>query len=129
MRLNLKTIDHFVLTVVSIKTTCDFYSKALGMKVFFSLDGRDSLHFGSQKINLYEKNSEITLKAHSPLPGSGHFCLIVTNPIEQVVKYFQSKGIEIIYGIATRTGATGTIDSVYIRDPDRNLIEISTYRD
>lgn len=129
MRLNLKTIDHFVLTVVSIKTSCDFYAKVLGMKVFFARDGRVSLHFGSQKINLHKKNSDITPKAHRPVPGSGDFCLIVSNPIEQVVKHLQSKGIEIVDGIAARTGAKGAINSVYIRDPDNNLIEISVYRD
>ena len=129
MRLNLKTIDHFVLTVLSIKTTCDFYAKVLGMNVFFARDGRVSLHFGSRKINLHKKNSDITPKAHNPLSGSGDFCLIVSNPIEQVVKHLQSKGMEIIYGFVKRTGATGVIDSVYIRDPDNNLIEISVYRD
>ena len=120
-------VDHFVLTVVSIDATCDFYSKVLGMDVIEFAGGRKALAFGAQKINLHRRGKEFEPKALTPTPGSGDFCLISAVPIDDVVAHLNECGVEIEEGIVPRTGATGPIKSVYLRDPDQNLVEISEY--
>lgn len=120
-------VDHFVLTVASIEATCEFYSKVLGMEVVEFAGGRKALAFGAQKINLHQRGKEFEPKALTPTPGSGDFCLISTVPIGEVVSHLESCGVEIEEGIVPRTGATGPIKSVYLRDPDDNLVEISEY--
>ncbi len=120
-------IDHFVLTVCSIEVTCDFYSRVLGMEVERFGDGRTALRFGKQKINLHEAGKEFEPKAEKPVRGSGDFCLIADSPLQRVVEHLNSCGIEILKGPVLRTGATGTIESVYLRDPDGNLVEVSNY--
>lgn len=125
--MKLDRIDHFVLTVASIDATCAFYTQVLGMKVTEFAGGRKALSFGSQKINLHECGKEFEPKAQTPTPGSGDFCLITTTPIQDVLAQLNAMNIEIEDGIVARTGATGPIQSVYLRDPDGNLIEISEY--
>lgn len=120
-------IDHFVLTVSSIEVTCSFYSGVLGMDILEFAGGRKALSFGSQKINLHQSGQEFEPKALKPTPGSGDFCLIASVPIEKVVAQLDSFDIKIEEGIVLRTGATGAIRSVYFRDPDQNLVEISEY--
>ena len=120
-------VDHFVLTVASIEATCEFYSKVLGMDVIEFAGGRKALAFGNQKINLHQRGKEFEPKALTPTPGSGDFCLISGVPIDEVVAHLESCGVEIEEGIVPRTGATGPIKSVYLRDPDQNLVEISEY--
>ncbi len=119
-------IDHFVLTVRSIEATCDFYSRVLGMEVE-EFDGRHALKFGRQKINLHQAGKEFEPKADVPTPGSGDFCLITDVPLERVIEHLGACGIEILEGPISRTGAVGRIESVYFRDPDGNLIEVSNY--
>lgn len=120
-------LDHFVLTVASIDATCEFYSKVLGMEVVEFAGGRKALAFGTQKINLHQKGQEFEPKSLTPTPGSGDFCLISAVPLAEVVAHLERCGVEIEEGIVPRTGATGPINSVYLRDPDQNLIEISRY--
>jgi len=120
-------LDHFVLTVASIEKTCEFYSGILGMEVVTFGEGRKALTFGSQKINLHEQGKEFLPKAKQPTPGSADFCLISSTPLAEVIALLKSKNIEIEDGPIDRTGATGAIRSVYFRDPDQNLIEISNY--
>lgn len=120
-------IDHFVLTVASIEVTCAFYRDVLGMEVVTFADGRRALSFGAQKINLHEAGREFEPKAARPTAGSGDFCLISDTPLEQVIAELQAHGIAIEEGPVSRTGATGPIRSVYIRDPDDNLVEIANY--
>ncbi|NOD85574.1 VOC family protein [Ruegeria sp. HKCCD6119] len=120
-------VDHFVLTVASIDATCDFYSKVLGMEVTEFAGGRKALSFGAQKINLHQHGNEFEPKSLTPTPGSGDFCLISAFPIAEVVAHLENCGVEIEEGIVPRTGATGPIKSVYLRDPDQNLVEISVY--
>ncbi|MCW9034810.1 MAG: VOC family protein [Rhodospirillales bacterium] len=120
-------VDHFVLTVASIEATCDFYSKALGMKVVSFGEGRKALTFGAQKINLHQAGAEFLPKALTPIPGSADFCLIAEGPLNEVITHLKSEGVDIEEGPVDRTGATGPIRSVYLRDPDQNLIEISEY--
>lgn len=120
-------IDHFVLTVADIQATCDFYSHALGMDVVTFGEGRKALTFGSQKINLHQKGKEYEPKAACPMPGSADICFIASNTLHEVAEHLNVRGISIIDGPVTRTSATGPIISIYIRDPDSNLIEISNY--
>jgi catechol 2,3-dioxygenase-like lactoylglutathione lyase family enzyme len=118
-------IDHFVLTVRDIEATCAFYSRVLGMEVVTFAGGRKALAFGAQKLNLHLAGKEFEPKADRPTPGSGDFCLITEVPIPEVIAHLASCGVEIIEGPVARTGATGPIRSVYFRDPDRNLVEVS----
>ena len=120
-------IDHFVLTVRDIEATCAFYERALGMERMTFGEGRMALRFGAQKINLHEAGNEMDLRARHPTPGSGDFCLITTTPIADVVAHLENAGVEIEVMPSTRTGATGPITSVYFRDPDDNLVEVSVY--
>jgi catechol 2,3-dioxygenase-like lactoylglutathione lyase family enzyme len=120
-------IDHLVLTVGNIDESCRFYSKTLGMNVVTFGEGRRALSFGQQKINLHQFGNEFEPKAYRPTPGSADICLISTTPMEQVIQHLQAVGIEILEGPVARTGAIGPILSVYFRDPDDNLIEVSVY--
>lgn len=120
-------IDHMVLTVADIEATCRFYAAACGMIVETFGAGRTALRFGQQKINLHQAGKEFEPKARRPTRGSADFCLITLIPLEDVVRHLGSLGIAIEEGIVDRTGATGPIKSVYIRDPDENLVEISNY--
>ena len=122
-------IDHFVLTVRDVEATCDFYSRVLGMEVEEFEGGRWTLKFGRQKINLHQTGVEFEPKAGKPTPGSGDFCLITGVPLERVVEHVRSCGVEIIEGPVSRTVATGRLESVYFRDPDGNLVEVSNYVD
>jgi catechol 2,3-dioxygenase-like lactoylglutathione lyase family enzyme len=124
----LDRLDHFVLTVADIDATCAFYQRVLGMEVqTFGPLKRKALHFGRQKINLHQRGKEFEPKAANPLPGSADLCFIAAVPLEAVIAHLEACGVTIELGPVDRTGATGPIRSVYIRDPDRNLIEISTY--
>jgi len=125
--ISISGLDHLVLTVVSIENTCRFFSTVLGMKVVTFGDNRKALTFGSQKINLHKAGKEFEPKAHAPTPGSGDLCLITTTPIELVIRQMREQNVSIEEGPVCRMGATGEITSVYIRDPDGNLIEVSRY--
>ena len=125
--MKIDSLDHFVLTVKDIAATCDFYSKALGMQVVTFGEGRKALAFGSQKINLHEQGKEFDPKAHSPMPGSGDICLITSLALPEVIAHLNACKVEIIDGPVKRTGAVGVLLSVYFRDPDLNLIEVSNY--
>jgi catechol 2,3-dioxygenase-like lactoylglutathione lyase family enzyme len=120
-------LDHLVLTVADIAKTCDFYTKVLGMEVVQFGEGRTALRFGQQKINLHAANNIPGLVADKPTAGSGDLCFITETPIAEVVTHLGRCGIAIIAGPGPRSGAIGTIQSVYIRDPDQNLVEISNY--
>jgi catechol 2,3-dioxygenase-like lactoylglutathione lyase family enzyme len=125
--MKIDSVDHLVLTVKDIAATCDFYSKTLGMQVVTFGEGRKALAFGSQKINLHEQGNEFDPKAHRPTPGSGDICLITPVAMPDVIAHLKACNVEIIEGPVERTGATGTLLSVYFRDPDLNLIEVSNY--
>jgi catechol 2,3-dioxygenase-like lactoylglutathione lyase family enzyme len=127
--MNINRLDHLVLTVKDIEVTCSFYKGVLGMEVVAFGGGRKALSFGAQKINLHQKGKEYEPKALKPTPGSGDLCFITSVPISEVIAHLSSSGIEIIEGPVRRTGAMGPIISVYFRDPDLNLIEVSNYED
>jgi catechol 2,3-dioxygenase-like lactoylglutathione lyase family enzyme len=120
-------LDHFVLTVADIDATCDFYARVLGMDVIVFGEGRKALSFGIQKINLHQHHYEFEPKARQPTPGSGDFCLITSVPLAEVIEHISQCGVVIEEGPVRRTGARGPIESVYFRDPDNNLVEVSNY--
>jgi catechol 2,3-dioxygenase-like lactoylglutathione lyase family enzyme len=120
-------IDHVVLTVRRIEATCAFYSRVLGMQVVTFGQGRKALTFGTQKINLHEAGREFEPKADRPTPGSADFCLISAVPLPEVIAHLKRCEVPILEGPVARTGATGPMQSVYFRDPDQNLVEVSTY--
>lgn len=127
MAIRLSGLDHFVLTVRDVEATCAFYTRVLGMEVVRFGAGRTALRFGRQKINLHPLENAITLKADRPMPGSADVCFIAETPIAQVVEHLRACGVEIIEGPSERAGALGPIRSVYFRDPDLNLVEVSNY--
>ena len=119
------SLDHLVLTVASIEATCAFYTVVMGMTVETFAEGRKALHFGDQKINLHLAGHEFEPKADTPVPGSGDLCFITQTPILEVVDTLKTHKVSIIAGPVPRTGAIGDLISVYFRDPDGNLIEVS----
>jgi catechol 2,3-dioxygenase-like lactoylglutathione lyase family enzyme len=125
--MKIDAIDHLVLTVKDIEATCAFYTRTLGMNVVTFSAGRKALAFGSQKINLHQQGKEFEPKAHRPTPGSGDICLVTSVVLEDVVAHLKDCGVALIDGPVKRTGAVGTLLSVYFRDPDLNLIEVSNY--
>ncbi|MBB3645311.1 catechol 2,3-dioxygenase-like lactoylglutathione lyase family enzyme [Rhizobium sp. BK619] len=122
-------LDHLVLTVADIAATCDFYSRILGMSVQSFAEGRKALKFGRQKINLHQAGHEFEPKAKHAAPGSGDLCFIAETPLADVIAHLQASGIVIEEGPVERTGATGRLRSIYFRDPDGNLIEVSNLID
>jgi catechol 2,3-dioxygenase-like lactoylglutathione lyase family enzyme len=125
--MDIDRIDHVVLTVQNIEDTCAFYARVLGMRPLTFAGNRKALAFGRQKFNLHEAGREFEPKAARPTPGSIDLCLITSTPLDDVVAHLRRCDVEIIEGPVAKTGATGPIRSVYFRDPDRNLIEVSNY--
>lgn len=125
--MNIQRLDHFVLTVEDIEATCGFYTQVLGMNVVTFGGGRKALTFGLHKINLHQRGQEFEPKAHAPTPGSADVCLITETPMDEVLTHLAACGVPVLQGPVPRTGALGPITSVYFRDPDHNLIEVSRY--
>ena len=123
-------LDHLVLTTANEEACVDFYTRVIGMKLESFIGGtppveRKAFKFGNQKINLHIKGKEFEPKADIPTPGSLDLCFIADRPLEQVISKLGEMGWPIVEGPVVRTGATTKINSVYVRDPDQNLIEIS----
>ena len=125
--MNIDRIDHVVMTVRSVDATCAFYEHVLGMQPVTFAGGRRALAFGRQKINLHEAGREFEPKAHLAAPGTLDICLVTTTPLPQVIEHLARCNVTIIEGPVAKTGATGPLRSVYFRDPDQNLIEVSNY--
>ena len=120
-------IDHFVLTVEDVERTCAFY-ETLGAEVVTFGDDRTAVQFGDQKINLHPVDHEVAAYvATAPTRGSGDFCIVTETPIEAVLDHLDEEGIDVVTGPVERAGAVGTLTSVYVRDPDGNLVELGTY--
>lgn len=128
MTIQIERLDHLVLTVRNIQATCAFYERVLGVEIVTFGSGRYALQFGQQKINLHQAGKEFEPKAARPTPGSADLCFITSVPLTQVIAHIQACAIAIVEGPVARTGAQGPIESVYIRDPDENLIEIANYQ-
>ncbi len=120
-------LDHLVLTVADIEGACAFYRDVLGMSVETFGAGRTALKFGRQKFNLHQAGREFLPRADRPTPGSADLCLIAATPLTEVIAHLDKMVVAIEEGPIARTGATGPILSVYFRDPDRNLIEVSNH--
>jgi len=121
-------LDHLVLTVANVEKTSAFYSRVLGMTTeTFSSGGveRQALTFGNQKINLHQAGREFEPKALNPTPGSADLCLLTKSPLWIVIGHLEASDVKVEEGPVARTGARGPITSIYFRDPDGNLIEIS----
>lgn len=118
-------LDHLVLTTIDLAACKDFYTRVLGMREETFGSGRLALRFGDQKINVHERGHEFEPKAHLPVPGALDLCFIASTGLDAVIAHLHAQQWPIIEGPVQRTGATGPIRSVYIRDPDLNLIEIS----
>jgi catechol 2,3-dioxygenase-like lactoylglutathione lyase family enzyme len=123
--MRIRAIDHFVLVVLSIETTVEFYTRVLGLEARETAAGRWALHFGNQKINLQQLHVSVDKQTLHPNRGAGDFCLLTDIPIAEVVSHLEQQRVKIIAGPAQRAGATGSILSVYFYDPDENLVEVS----
>ncbi len=126
--MQIDALDHLVLTVRDIQATCAFYERVLGMQVVTFAGERKALQFGRQKINLHQQGKEFEPKAQHPTPGSADLCFLTSTPLEQVIANLQACDIPILQGPVERTGATRPLLSVYFRDPDGNLLEVSNLR-
>src|SRR5579883_2147132 len=126
--MQIDALDHLVLTVRDIQATCAFYERVLGMQVVTFAGERKALQFGRQKINLHQQGKEFEPKAQHPTPGSADLCFLTSTPLEQVIAHLQACDIPILQGPVERTGATRPLLSVYFRDPDGNLLEVSNLR-
>jgi len=118
-------LDHLVLTTTDEPACVHFYVDVLGMQLETFGQGRKAFRFGNQKINLHVRGHEFEPKAHLPVPGALDLCFIAGIPLDEVIATLDKRGAHIIEGPVNRTGATGPIRSIYLRDPDLNLIEIS----
>jgi len=125
--ISVNRLDHFVLTVKDINKTVDFYTNVLGMKKEIFKGSRIALKYANCKINLHKLGEEFEPKAFNIKEGSADLCFIINTPIVEAKEYIESLGLKIEEGIIERTGAKGTIQSIYLRDPDKNLIELSNY--
>lgn len=123
----IRSLDHLVLTVADIERTVAFYGGVLGMERVAFGGGRVALAFGRQKINLHQKGAEFEPKAAAPTPGSADLCFLVDCPLDQVAARLAAAGVAVEEGPVARTGAVGPITSLYVRDPDGNLVELSAY--
>lgn len=123
--MKIDAIDHIVLTVKDVEATCAFYSQVLGMTITTFGDGRKALSFGRQKINLHPHGNEFEPKADAPTPGSADLCFFTAVPLSEVMAHLAKCGVEMLERPVRRTGAVGPIMSVYLRDPDGNLLEVS----
>ena len=122
--MQVRALDHIVLCVRDVTATRQFYERVLGMSPREERPGKWSLHFGANKISLQDARTAPRI-ARDTVPGSGNFCVLTATPIDAVVSHLKRQGIEIVDGPAERAGAAGTILSVYFKDPDGNLVEVS----
>jgi catechol 2,3-dioxygenase-like lactoylglutathione lyase family enzyme len=127
MPIDIDRIDHIVLTVQDIDRTIEFYERVLGMEPVTFAGGRRALAFGRQKLNLHQAGREFEPKALNPAPGAIDLCFIASTALEEVIATLKSEGVAIIEGPVAKTGALGPMKSVYFRDPDGNLVEVSNY--
>ena len=123
--MNVRGLDHLVLTVQDVAATVAFYTQHFGMQEVYLGDGRVALHFGRQKINLHAIDAPLVPHARAPTPGSADLCFIVDESVARIAARFSAQRIAIIAGPVSRTGAEGPIESIYLNDPDGNLIELA----
>lgn len=125
--MNVRGIDHLVLTVADVERSVDFYADVLGATAETFDGGRRAVSFGGQKLNLHPADDVCVPHAASPEPGSGDFCLVVVDRIRVVRQRLRDRGVDVVHGPVEKVGARGKMDSVYVRDPDGNLVELARY--
>jgi len=125
MTTRISSLDHLVITAGDLQATIDFYTRVLGMEHVTFGNNVHAVHFGTQKFNIHDASTDVSPKARHIVPGSEDFCLISETPVSQVIQHLEDCGIEVEEGPVKRSGAAGVLESVYFRDPDGNLIEIS----
>lgn len=125
MTIRIKSLDHLVITARDLQATIDFYTTVLGMEHVVFGDNLHAVHFGDQKFNLHDRSTDVAPKAANIVPGAADYCLISETPVSQVIQHLTACGVAVEQGPVTRSGAAGTLESVYFRDPDGNLVEIS----
>jgi catechol 2,3-dioxygenase-like lactoylglutathione lyase family enzyme len=125
--MHIDRIDHIVITAHDVDRTIDFYTRVMGMEAITFAQGRRGLAFGRQKINLHQSGREYDPKALKPTPGSMDLCFISETPLEEIAEHLKTCGVVIAEGPVPKTGALGPMMSIYFRDPDGNLIEVSNY--
>ena len=129
MAIAIDRLDHIVITAWDVERTLEFYERVLGMTPVTFAGGRRALAFGRQKINLHQAGREYEPKALKPVPGAIDLCFIATTPLAEVIEHVKACGVAIVEGPVPKTGALGPMQSIYLRDPDGNLVEISNYED
>jgi len=129
MAIAIDRLDHIVITAWDVERTLAFYERVLGMTPVTFAGGRRALAFGRQKINLHQAGREYEPKALKPVPGAIDLCFIATTPLAAVIEHVKACGVTIVEGPVPKTGALGPMQSIYLRDPDGNLVEISNYED
>lgn len=122
--MRIEALDHLVLTVADLDRTVGFYCGVLGMEEVVFGGGRRALRFGAQKINLHQAGAEFSPAARKPVPGSGDLCFLVTS-LDDAMRRLEEAHVVIEEGPVSRTGAISPLRSVYVRDPDGNLVELS----
>lgn len=125
MAIRIKSLDHLVITASDLAATIDFYTRVLGMEHVAFGNNLHAVHFGDQKFNIHDAQTDVSPKAGTIVPGSEDFCLISETPISRVIQHLKDCGVTIEEGPVTRSGAAGKLESVYFRDPDANLVEVS----
>lgn len=123
--MKIERLDHLVLTVADIERSCQFYQQVLGFDIITFRGDRKALRFGQQKINLHRQGHEFEPKAHRPTAGSADLCFITSTPLAEVIAELDDLGVIVEEGPVERTGAIGPLLSLYLRDPDNNLLEIA----
>ena len=118
-------LDHIVLTVRDMDAAIAFYGNSLGFDILRSPEGRVAVSCGNHKINLHQYGREFSPHASVPAPGSGDFCILVETDIDTVAAFLKKRGVPLLEGPVIRNGAAGTLRSVYLRDPDGNLVELA----
>ena len=126
MAITINSLDHLVLSVANIDITVDFYTEVLGMELS-TVDGGKALAFGEQMIKLQQRGHEVNPKAAHPTAGAADLCFITSTPLEEVISHLSDQKVRIEEGPVERNGAMGKMRSIYVRDPDKNLVEISNY--
>ena len=125
MAIRIRSLDHLVITASDLAATVDFYTNVLGMEHVEFGDGFHAVHFGGQKFNIHDAATRAAPKARTVVPGSEDFCLLTDTPIAEVLAHLEACGVAVEEGPIRRQGAAGTLNSVYFRDPDGNLVEVS----
>ena len=125
MAIEIRSLDHLVITASDLKATIAFYTRVLGMEHVEFGNGLHAVHFGVQKFNIHDRNTAAAPKARVIVPGSEDFCLLTDTPIDDVLAHLGACDVAVEIGPVRRQGAAGTLNSVYFRDPDGNLVEVA----